>query len=212
MFSVTHKKITLKPRTKIRQNSLHIRNINIRLSSSKFWKQLDQLKVPWFASPSVNSKTDATSFFSPAPLLTIWTSPFINPPHKLVDEPVFNAFMLCKAASLFSLFIAFSWKFKYTLVSYVTSDKRSLEFTKTTTKILSVWIYFEHNKTGGRLARDDRKGSEYTSEQLHWNKVSVKLTQSFPMHPSSPTENIRKPYGFLMLSGVRERVDWERMS
>ena len=27
-----------------------------------------------------------------------------------------------------------------------------------------------------------------------------------------PPENIRKPYGFLMFSGVRERVHWERRS
>ena len=26
-----------------------------------------------------------------------------------------------------------------------------------------------------------------------------------------PPENIRKPYGFLMFSGGRERVHWERM-
>ena len=26
-----------------------------------------------------------------------------------------------------------------------------------------------------------------------------------------PPENIRKPYGFLMFSGGRERVNWERM-
>ena len=34
----------------------------------------------------------------------------------------------------------------------------------------------------------------------------------FPMYPFLPLENIRKPYGFLMFSGVRERVHWERMN
>ena len=31
------------------------------------------------------------------------------------------------------------------------------------------------------------------------------------MYPFSTPENIRKPYGFLLFSGGRERVNWERM-
>ena len=31
------------------------------------------------------------------------------------------------------------------------------------------------------------------------------------MHPSLPLENIRKPQGFLMFTGGRERVRWEQM-
>ena len=34
----------------------------------------------------------------------------------------------------------------------------------------------------------------------------------FPMYPFLPLENIRKPYGFLMFPGVRERVHCERMN
>ena len=37
-------------------------------------------------------------------------------------------------------------------------------------------------------------------------------THLFPMHPFSIPENIGKPDGFLMFSGVTERVHWERMS
>ena len=37
------------------------------------------------------------------------------------------------------------------------------------------------------------------------------LTHLFPMTLSLPTENIRKPDGFLMFSGGRERVHWEQM-
>ena len=37
------------------------------------------------------------------------------------------------------------------------------------------------------------------------------LTHLFPMHPFSSPENIRKPYGFLMFSGGRERMHWEEM-
>ena len=37
------------------------------------------------------------------------------------------------------------------------------------------------------------------------------LTHSFPMHLFSTPENKRKPHGFLMFSGVREREHWERM-
>ena len=33
----------------------------------------------------------------------------------------------------------------------------------------------------------------------------------FEMHFLYPHKNIRKPYGFLMFSGGRERVHWERM-
>ena len=41
--------------------------------------------------------------------------------------------------------------------------------------------------------------------------IPANLTHSFPMHPSLPPENIRKPYSFLMFPGNRERVHWERM-
>ena len=37
------------------------------------------------------------------------------------------------------------------------------------------------------------------------------LTHLFPMHPFSTPENIRKPCGFFMFLGGRERVHWERM-
>ena len=37
------------------------------------------------------------------------------------------------------------------------------------------------------------------------------LTHSFPLLPFSTPEKIRKPYGFLMFSGGRGRVHWERM-
>ena len=33
----------------------------------------------------------------------------------------------------------------------------------------------------------------------------------FPMYPFSAPENIRKPFGFLMFTGVREKVHWEQM-
>ena len=49
---------------------------------------------------------------------------------------------------------------------------------------------------------------------ITWWDQDFSLTHSFPMHPfstSPPSENIRKPYGFLMFSGGRERVHWERM-
>ena len=36
----------------------------------------------------------------------------------------------------------------------------------------------------------------------------VCLTHSFTAHPFLPPENIRKPKGFLMFSGGRERVHW----
>ena len=36
-------------------------------------------------------------------------------------------------------------------------------------------------------------------------------THSFPMHPFSTPENIRKPYDFLMFSGGRKIAHWERM-
>ena len=39
----------------------------------------------------------------------------------------------------------------------------------------------------------------------------LQLTHLFPMHPSLPPENIRKPFGFLMFSGGREGVHWEQM-
>ena len=37
------------------------------------------------------------------------------------------------------------------------------------------------------------------------------LTHSFQCIISVPPQNIRKPYGFLMFLGCRERVHWERM-
>ena len=40
---------------------------------------------------------------------------------------------------------------------------------------------------------------------------SSKLTHSFPMTLSQPPENVRKPKGFLMFSGGREMVHWERV-
>ena len=41
--------------------------------------------------------------------------------------------------------------------------------------------------------------------------LHILLTHSFPMHPFSTPRNIRKPLAFLMFSGGRERVHWERM-
>ena len=38
------------------------------------------------------------------------------------------------------------------------------------------------------------------------NSVNYYLNPSFPMHPFLPLENIRKPYGYLMFAGGRERV------
>ena len=49
---------------------------------------------------------------------------------------------------------------------------------------------------------------------LFQNHSLQSLTHLFPMHPFSTFstfENIRKPYGFLMFSGGRERVHWEQM-
>ena len=40
---------------------------------------------------------------------------------------------------------------------------------------------------------------------------TIGLFHSFPMHLSLLPENIRKPDGFLMLSGGRERVHWEQI-
>ena len=37
------------------------------------------------------------------------------------------------------------------------------------------------------------------------------FTHLFPMRPSSAPWKMRKYYGFLMFSGVRERMDWEQM-
>ena len=37
------------------------------------------------------------------------------------------------------------------------------------------------------------------------------LTYLFPIYPFLPPENIRKLYCFLMFSGGREGVHWERM-
>ena len=41
--------------------------------------------------------------------------------------------------------------------------------------------------------------------------VLNELTDVFPMILSLPPGNIKKPYGFLMFSGVRERVHWKQM-
>ena len=37
------------------------------------------------------------------------------------------------------------------------------------------------------------------------------FTHLFPMRPSSAPLKMRKYYGFLMFSGVRERMHWEQM-
>ena len=37
------------------------------------------------------------------------------------------------------------------------------------------------------------------------------LTHSFPMHPFCTPQNIRKPYGFQIFSGGRERVHLEQI-
>ena len=39
----------------------------------------------------------------------------------------------------------------------------------------------------------------------------IHLTHLFPMHLSLPPEDIKKPYGFLIISGGRERLHWEQM-
>ena len=44
------------------------------------------------------------------------------------------------------------------------------------------------------------------SEYATGNEYQKALTHLFPMYPFLPPENIRKPYGFLMFSGLRERV------
>ena len=44
------------------------------------------------------------------------------------------------------------------------------------------------------------------------NFLRCVLTHSFPIYTFSlPPENVRKPYGFLMFPGSRERVHWEGM-
>ena len=42
-------------------------------------------------------------------------------------------------------------------------------------------------------------------------KTCTSLTYLFPMHPFSTPENMRKPLGFFMFSGGRERAYWEQM-
>ena len=42
-------------------------------------------------------------------------------------------------------------------------------------------------------------------------ETDLNLTHLFSMHPFSKPENIRKPYGFWMFSGGRERVHCEQM-
>ena len=37
-----------------------------------------------------------------------------------------------------------------------------------------------------------------------------RLTHLFPMHPSLPPENIRKPYGFLVFSGDTGKLHWNK--
>ena len=49
---------------------------------------------------------------------------------------------------------------------------------------------------------------EYKSQQKKLKKDY--LTYLFPRHPYFPPENIRKPLGFLMFSGGRERLYWEQ--
>ena len=53
----------------------------------------------------------------------------------------------------------------------------------------------------------------YTSDKflVNLNYLSFILTHLLPITLSVPPENIRKPYGFLMFSGGRERVHWEQM-
>ena len=43
------------------------------------------------------------------------------------------------------------------------------------------------------------------------NNKKNTLTHLLPMHPFSNPENIRKPYGFMIFSGGRENVLWEKM-
>ena len=51
----------------------------------------------------------------------------------------------------------------------------------------------------------------YNFVKINASDLSI-LTHLFLMHPfSTPYKNIRKCYGFLMLSGGRERVHWEEM-
>ena len=40
--------------------------------------------------------------------------------------------------------------------------------------------------------------------------VAIILTHLFPMYPFSTPESTRKPYGFLIFSGGRERVHWNK--
>ena len=48
-----------------------------------------------------------------------------------------------------------------------------------------------------------------TQSQIRF--IWVMLTHLFPMHSFPAPENIRKPQGFVMFSGGRERVHWEQM-
>ena len=72
-------------------------------------------------------------------------------------------------------------------------------------------------KTTGDIIRLLRLTVELTvvaykiTNSISYSKTLENLTHSFPTHPfSTPPENIRKPYCFLMFSGGRERVHWEQ--
>ena len=54
-----------------------------------------------------------------------------------------------------------------------------------------------------------KKNFEFCRNHLSIN--SVDLTLRSPYTLCLPLENIKKPYGFLIVSGGRERVQWERM-
>ena len=43
-----------------------------------------------------------------------------------------------------------------------------------------------------------------------FSTLYLNISPFVPNTPSRPPENIGKPYGFLMFSGGRERVYWER--
>ena len=51
----------------------------------------------------------------------------------------------------------------------------------------------------------------YKNFQLNVNRKSLHEPIRSQCTLSLPPENIRKPWGFLMLSGGRERMHWERM-
>ena len=63
------------------------------------------------------------------------------------------------------------------------------------------WQYVVWNRAIGSSSRS------YIIRYCLWFSF---LTHLFPMHLFATPEN-RKPYGFLMFSGARERVNWEGM-